>query len=276
MSVITPSFRSSSWLKLCIASVADQQGVEFEHIVQDSCSDDGTQDWLPQDKRVRAFIEKDQGMYDAINRGFKRATGEILCHLNSDEQYLPGALRKVARVFEDYPDTDIVAADTVVVDSSGGYICSRKAMRPIRLTSWVRMTTTTAALFFKRAFFERHQLYFDTRWSGVADFIWMSKALEHKPKVRMVHEYTSVFTDTGENLSSQEWFQEENRRYEAASPGWARGLRPFWILLHRIRCVLNGNLRAAPFEYSIFAGNDQGTRRRFQVSRPTTRWANHG
>src|SRR5471032_2661468 len=73
-SVITPSFRNSNWLKLCIASVADQQGVEFEHIVQDSCSDDGTQDWLPRDQRVKAFIEKDQGMYDAVNRGFRRAT----------------------------------------------------------------------------------------------------------------------------------------------------------------------------------------------------------
>ena len=47
--------------KLYIASVADQQGVTFEHIVQDACSDDGTQDWLPGDTRVKAFIEKDQG-----------------------------------------------------------------------------------------------------------------------------------------------------------------------------------------------------------------------
>ncbi len=65
--IVTPSFRNSSWLKLCIASVADQ-GVEAEHIVQDSCSDDGTQDWLPHDSRVISVIEKDTGMYDAVNR----------------------------------------------------------------------------------------------------------------------------------------------------------------------------------------------------------------
>ena len=92
-SIITPSFRNSNWLKLCIASVADQQGVEVEHIVQDSCSDDGTQDWLPQDRRVSAFIEKDGGMYDAVNRGYRRAQGDILAYLNCDEQYLPGALK---------------------------------------------------------------------------------------------------------------------------------------------------------------------------------------
>ena len=94
-SVVTPSFRNSNWLKLCIASVADQQGVEVEHIVQDSCSDDGTQDWLPRDPRVKAFVEKDAGMYDAVNRGYRRATGDIFAYFNCDEQYLPGALKTV-------------------------------------------------------------------------------------------------------------------------------------------------------------------------------------
>lgn len=74
-SIITPSYRSGRWLKLCIPSVADQEGVDFEHIVQDSCSDDETREWLPGDPRVTAVIEKDSGMYDAVNRGFRRATG---------------------------------------------------------------------------------------------------------------------------------------------------------------------------------------------------------
>ena len=78
-SIITPSFRHSAWLKLCIASVADQADVELEHIVQDACSDDATRDWLPHDRRVRAFIEKDAGMYDAINRGYRRAHRRSPC-----------------------------------------------------------------------------------------------------------------------------------------------------------------------------------------------------
>src|SRR5262245_27194183 len=113
-SIVTPSFRSSQWLRLCIASVADQEGVSFEHIVQDSCSDDGTGDWLPSDSRVKAFIEKDQGMYDAVNRGFRRSQGEILAYLNCDEQYLPGALKKVADFFAAHPGVDVAAADTIV------------------------------------------------------------------------------------------------------------------------------------------------------------------
>src|SRR5947209_573425 len=114
-SIITPSFQGRQWLPLCIASVADQQGVEVEHIVQDSCSDDGTQDWLPQDKRVKAFIEKDAGMYDAVNRGYRRASGDILAYLNCDEQYLPGALKTVAEFFEANPKVEVALAGTIVV-----------------------------------------------------------------------------------------------------------------------------------------------------------------
>src|SRR3989442_942101 len=128
-SIITPSFRHSEWLKLCIASVADQE-VELEHIIQDSCSDDGTQEWLPRESRVKAFVEKDRGMYDAVNRGFRRATGDLLAYLNCDEQYLPGALAAVRNYFLQNPKKEVVFANCIVVDSNGNYICDRRGSIP--------------------------------------------------------------------------------------------------------------------------------------------------
>ena len=113
-SIVTPSFRNSDWLKLCIASVTDQ-GMTLEHIVQDAGSDDGTLDWLTVDSRVRAFVERDSGMYDAMNRGLRRAQGEILACLNCDEQYLPGTLKAVSDFFERHPDVEMVFGDFVVV-----------------------------------------------------------------------------------------------------------------------------------------------------------------
>src|SRR5437867_10298678 len=146
-SIITPSFRSSQWLRLCVASVADQQGVQIEHIVQDSCSDDGTADWLPNDSRVRAYIEKDQGMYDAVNRGFRRAKGELLAYLNCDEQYLPGALKAAHDFFAANPELDAALSDTVVTDSEGDYICHRYSLRPRQYQIWVRFPVLSCALF---------------------------------------------------------------------------------------------------------------------------------
>src|SRR5580658_6593149 len=128
-SVVTPSFRQSQWLKLCVASVADQ-GVEVEHIVQDACSDDGTLDWLLTDPRVQAVSEKDAGMYDAVNRGLRRASGQILSYLNCDEQYLPGALQAVETHFESHPDVEMLFGDCLVVDAKGDFICYRKVQKP--------------------------------------------------------------------------------------------------------------------------------------------------
>lgn len=138
-SIVTPSFRHSEWLKLCIASVADQAGVELEHIVQDACSDDATRDWLPHDRRVHAFIEKDAGMYDAVNRGYRRARGDILAYLNCDEQYLPGALRSVRNFFEQNPAVEVALAGTIIVDANGQYICHRPSLKPIATHCWYRL-----------------------------------------------------------------------------------------------------------------------------------------
>jgi hypothetical protein len=61
--------------------------MDVEHIVQDACSDDGTQEWLAKDSRVQAFIEKDAGMYDAVNRGFGRAA--VVSHVGGHEPEFP-------------------------------------------------------------------------------------------------------------------------------------------------------------------------------------------
>ena len=58
-------------------------------------------------------------MYDALNRGLRRARGEICAHLNCDEQYLPGTLNRVAAIFEAQPEIDIVFGDALVVVRHG-------------------------------------------------------------------------------------------------------------------------------------------------------------
>ena len=200
-SIVTPSFRNSQWLKLCIASVADQQGVECEHIIQDACSDDGTQDWLPHDQRVRAFIEKDSGMYDAINRGYRRAQGEILAHLNCDEQYLPGALREVQAFFEQHPQVEVALAGTIVVDGNGKYMCHRHSMVPKASHIWFRFPVLTSSLFIRRRVIEERGIFFDTSWRDLGDLHWVLALLKHNVPMAVFDCFTSTFSDTGENMN---------------------------------------------------------------------------
>ena len=273
-SIVTPSFRNSNWLKLCVASVADQHGVAVEHIVQDSCSDDGTQDWLPKDPRVQAFIEKDTGMYDAINRGMKRATGEVIAYLNCDEQYLPGALQAVAGVFQNHPDTDIVVADSIVVDAQGQFVCCRKSLVPWRLMMWTYMPALTSSIFFRRRLLDEFNLYFDTRWRVIGDSQWMKDALELRLKMAVLRRYTSIFTETGDNLFLNPKAMKERQKAARMTPLWARWFRWPLLQMHRARAVANRLYWEKPFTYSPYTLASPDKRVDIFVPKPTGIWWN--
>jgi len=273
-SIITPSFRNSKWLKLCIASVADQEGVEREHIVQDSCSDDGTQDWLPQDPRVRAFIEKDAGMYDAVNRGYRRAQGDILAYLNCDEQYLPGALKSVQDFFEAHPEIEMVLAGTIVVNSDGHYICHRHSMVPHPWHVWFRFPLLTSSLFIRRQVIDRRGILFDTRWRDLGDFHWILALLKNNVPMAVCNGFTSVFSDTGENMNLKPNALREIKETRAMTPLWLRWLKPVWIVQHRLRRLAAGHFSLEPTSYSIYTLQSPQQRVQFDVAKPTAVWWN--
>jgi glycosyltransferase involved in cell wall biosynthesis len=271
-SIVTPSFRNSAWLRLCIASVADQQGASFEHIVQDSCSDDGTQDWLPQDRRVRAYIEKDKGMYDAVNRGYRRAQGEILAYLNCDEQYLPGALAAVNDFFAAHPRLDVVLTDTVVVDDQGGFICQRRSMVPLKHHIWVRFNALTCSIFIRRRVLEDFGLYFDTHWRDLGDMFWLLELLNRGVRMGVLRRFTSVFTETGENMNLKPNAFREREEKARMVPAWVNRLEPAIVYYHRWRMLAGGDYFQKPFDYSLYTMGSPGQRILHHVDRPTALW----
>jgi glycosyltransferase involved in cell wall biosynthesis len=273
-SIITPSFRNSEWLKLCIASVADQRGVEIEHLVQDSCSDDGTQDWLTRDPRVRAFIEKDGGMYDAVNRGFRRATGDILAYLNCDEQYLPGALASVRVFFNENPHVEVLLAGSIVTDGNGNYICHRHGMLPHPHHIWYRFPALTSSIFIRRSVIEKRGIFFDTQWRDLGDFHWMLALM--KQRVPMVDDpvFTSVFADTGDNMNLKPNAIREKIATNAMIPNVTRFGKPLWILSHRLRRLAHGHFSLQPTSYAIYTKANPERRVTIDVPHPTPIWWN--
>jgi glycosyltransferase involved in cell wall biosynthesis len=273
ISIITPSFRSSRWLRLCIASV-DDQGVEHEHIIQDSCSDDGTQDWLSTDQRVKTVIEKDQGMYDAVNRGLRRAQGEILAYLNCDEQYLPGTLASVGEYFQQNPSVEIVFGDAVVVDTRGAYICHRRALLPGKYHSCVsgNLAILTCATFFRRSLIDQRQLFFNPKLRIAGDADWLVRLIDQGVPMGLLKRFTSVFTMTGVNLNLLAAAQPEKAALIASAPAWAQRCRSLFILQFRLRRLFSGHYRQKPFRYSLFCEQSAGARIAVDVLKPTFRW----
>jgi glycosyltransferase involved in cell wall biosynthesis len=118
ISVVTPSFNQAAFLERTIRSVLDQAYPALEYIVQDGGSTDGAAAVLERyrDRLAHAESRPDSGQAHAINRGFRRATGEILAYLNSDDLLLPGALAYVARYFHARPDVDVIYGHRVILD----------------------------------------------------------------------------------------------------------------------------------------------------------------
>jgi glycosyltransferase involved in cell wall biosynthesis len=271
-SIVTPSFRNSSWLKLCIASVADQ-GMAVEHIIQDAGSDDGTLDWLMRDSRVQACVEKDEGMYDGINRGFRKARGDILAYLNCDEQYLPGALAAVDNFFEHHPGIDVLFGDFVVVDGQGDYLFHRKVQIPLKYHTWVgHLPTFTCATFFRRKLMAEDGLYFDPKLRDVGDGEWMLRLLQRRVPMAVLRRFTSAFAMTGANMSARPNARREAQELFDSAPAWARKLKWMLVLQHRLRRLAGGIYFQKPFSYALYTHDNPDTRVVHQVTRPTFRW----
>ncbi|MEZ4670942.1 MAG: glycosyltransferase family 2 protein [Anaerolineae bacterium] len=120
VSIITPSFNQAKYIEDTILSVRQQDYPHIEHIVIDGGSTDGTLDILQKyEDKLTWISEKDGGQADAINKGFRRATGDIFGWVNSDDFYVPGAIRTVVEHFQTHPQDSFIYGDAEALDESG-------------------------------------------------------------------------------------------------------------------------------------------------------------
>jgi len=119
--IVTPSYNYSDYIRECLDSVRDQEGVTFEHLVYDAGSTDGTLDIIREYDHVELTVEPDKGMSDAINKGFKSAKGKWVMWLNTDDYFLPGALAEVKSFAENKHDADVIYGCWNFIGKEGDY-----------------------------------------------------------------------------------------------------------------------------------------------------------
>jgi len=240
VSVITPSYKQLPWLKLCAASVGDQQGVAVEHIIQDAQSGPELEEWARENTKAHLFVECDSGMYDAINRGFDRATGDIICWLNSDEQYLEGALAKVAQYFESHPEVDVLFGDALLVSNNGSLISYRRTIMPnLHHIQAAHLNTLSCATFIRRSVLEQG-FKLDTRWKTIADAVWVVSMLKAGIPMAILPEPLAVFTITDKNLGQTSLALSEVKLWKAETASENTVLRPVIVTWHRMLKLFSG------------------------------------
>jgi glycosyltransferase involved in cell wall biosynthesis len=118
VSIITPSFNQVRYFEATIKSVLGQDYPHIEYIIVDGNSTDGSVDVIKKySGRLAWWVsEQDKGQTDAINKGFNRATGEILAWINSDDTYNPGAVSQAVKYLVENPEVGLVYADCNFID----------------------------------------------------------------------------------------------------------------------------------------------------------------
>ena len=121
ISIVIPSYNQGAYIEATINSIIDQEYPNIQILVADGGSTDNT---IKVIDRYRKYIywwvsEKDDGQSNAINKGMRLATGDILSWLNSDDCLMPGTLHRVAKEFTQRKDTDVVYGHRVLINRSG-------------------------------------------------------------------------------------------------------------------------------------------------------------
>lgn len=137
ISIVTPSFNQAQFLDETICSVLSQNYPNLEYIIIDGGSTDNSVEIIRRYEKRLAYwtSETDRGQADAINKGWQRATGDILAYINSDDTYCPNALRLAAETFARHPDVGQVYGRCHVINERSVVLRER----PVREASFAEV-----------------------------------------------------------------------------------------------------------------------------------------
>lgn len=182
ISIVTPVWNGERHIRSTLQSLYSQVGLT-EHLIMDAMSTDATASIIaelsqPYTRHVR---EKDKGLYDAMNKGIQRATGDVVGIINADDQLTPGALREVARIFTD-PTVDYIFSEAIFIDDEDRVIGRGVPLQTSEAApvwpmgfDWRFYTPYThPTLFVRKRVYEQHGV-FDLRYRLAADHDLMAR-----------------------------------------------------------------------------------------------------
>lgn len=282
--IVTPAFCVPDQLLSCMESVKNQANAPatgfhgIQHVIQ--MGGDPAEADLQQlrpylanrtDYSCELCVEADHGMYDALNKGFARATGTIIGHLNADEQYLPGTLEEVWRLFQAHPHVDAVVGGVVVVDPQGEYICSRFSIVPtLQEVRTLPLSVFTAATFFRKSALDRLGRLYDPSFKASGDADFFEILIRSGFVFHTSRRYFALFEDNGRNLALSPLAAADEKRRRARLSTMEARLSRLTRLRFWCRKLLSGGYRAEKFSYTYIGKDLQAVKK--EVYCPTLRW----
>lgn len=205
ISIITPCFNHVRYIEQTILSVLNQNYPNLEFIIVDGGSTDGSVDIIRKyHTQLTWWIsERDNGQTEAINKGFRKATGEIVTWLNSDDYYLPDTLKKVSRIYNE-KCFDFLAGTVRIVDVNGNFIEDKPTVWPSvneRLYDSLPYVGQPAT-FFRRSLLDLVG-YLDESFHFAMDFDFWLKLRQKKVEFTIVDEVFTCFRQHSDAKTSK-------------------------------------------------------------------------
>ena len=192
LSVITIVYNNAADIERTMLSVLNQTYPNIEYIIVDGLSTDGTLEIIKKysGKISKLISEKDEGIYDAMNKGLAVATGDYVLFMNSGDEFYSGDT--VAKVFAIAEGADIYYGETEMMDASGQSLGQRRHKAPENLT-WLSfkygMSVSHQAIYVKRTLAEP----FDRNYHLSADIDWILNAAKKAKKIVNTHQYVAKY-----------------------------------------------------------------------------------
>lgn len=185
ISIITPVYNQVNYIEATIQSVLSQHYANLEYIIVDGGSTDGTLDII---KKYEGIIttwisEPDNGMYDALNKGFEISTGEIMGWINADDIILPGALHKISLLFNQLPCINWIQGLNSTIDLNGNVLGSNvpKKFSLLKFLNYRYMWIQQESTFWRRCLWNQvgAQLNSELKFAGDFD-LWFRFSQKEK------------------------------------------------------------------------------------------------
>ena len=224
VSVITITYNAGSFLKKTIESIINQTNKEFEYLIVDGGSTDGTISIIQEfeslvqkgefgikPEQYQWISEPDKGLYDAMNKALGIARGDFVWFINAgDKIYSPKTLQQVVNAIDKNPDADVIYGQSIIIGLNDEVLGERHRIAPANLN---KRSLIDGLVVCHQSVVVRHSVapLYDLRYKLTADYDWMCRVLDVSRKNVYVDDYLSKFQTAG--LSSQRRKQSLKERF---------------------------------------------------------------
>ena len=238
-SIITVTYNAGKVLEDTIQSVISQTYRNVEYIIVDGNSKDNTLEIIGKySKHISKMVsEPDKGLYDAMNKGIRMATGDYLCFLNAgDKFHAKETLQRIAETLKDKDLPDVIYGETAIVDEGGNFLHMRRLSTPERL-NW--KSFKQGMLVCHQAFLAKRELAlkypYDMQYRFSADFDWCIRIMKeakclHNTRLTLIDYLNEGMTTRNHKASLKERFRIMAKHY-----GWVSTiLHHCWFVIRLI------------------------------------------